>query len=155
MTLFDDTPEPETPKAEDPVVLTTREISRFVSFYSKNVRLHSVQETKGVFTAIKRLLAGNAKKGQRPLLPQEIADALKNYSNDPFTQRLDQRQRKHMRSFFTYETVTVWLKPIVRRPAVQREEALDRLEQLGRRRAAPIAPPPTIEPETEETSSGF
>lgn len=156
--LFGGAPAPE-PK-EEPVTLTTREISRFVTFFKTEVRLHTVQETSGVFNNIKRLLAGNEKKGQRPLLPQEIADALKNYANDPFVQSCDQRTRKHIRSFFTYETIIAWLKPVQprqpRQAAAPREAALDNLEVLGqRRRAAPLKPPPTIVTQEEDSATTF
>lgn len=109
MTLFDTT-EPQTPPVKPEPVLTTREISRMVSYYSKKIRLHSVQETRGVFRLIAKLMEPH-KTGRKPLEPQQIADAIKNYEQDQFVQSLPQQRRKHIRTFFTYENIVVWMKP--------------------------------------------
>jgi hypothetical protein len=146
------TPEPEEPAA---VALSTREISRYVTYYKKNVRPHSLSETKGIFGAIKRLLAGSVKHGRRALEPQEIADALKNYANDPYVKSVDHRLRKHIRSFFTYETVVVWLKPIAAR-GQPKDVALQQMDVISQRIPAVSIPlPPTVvydDDEPEPTS---
>ena len=129
-------------------VLTTREISKLVNYYLKNVRLHSVQERQGVIKNIQRILEG--KPGREPISPQDIADALKNYANDEFTKSLPQQQRKHIRSFFTYENLLVWRRPAVRKP-VRRDNSLNALEQLETvMKPRSLPQPPSVEEEPEE-----
>jgi hypothetical protein len=128
-------------KAKPEPVLTTREISRLVKYYTANIRLHSVQETRGVFRQIQKLL--ESKDGRTTLTPQNVADAIKNYANDAFTKSLPQQRRKHIRSFFTYENVSVWMKPLA--PRAKPQSALSQaMEQLETRKPAPIAQPPVV-----------
>lgn len=133
---------------ESEPVLSTREISRYVNYYKKNIRLHPPQETAGVFRNIQRLL--EPKDGRKTLSPQDIADALKNYANDVYIQSLPQQQRKHIRAFFTYENIVVWMKPAVRKP-VHRDSSLTALEHVeNAMKPGPLSQPPSVEEEPEE-----
>ena len=109
--------------------VSTRELSRICTFYYKKVRPHSPQESRGIFQQLQRLL----KKG---ITPEMLQIAVENYANDPWVKSIDPRTRKNIRSFFAYENVLLWQKP-VQRPQAQTkarspEQALDALEQLDR-----------------------
>lgn len=112
---------------------TTRELSKFISFYTQNIRQHSRSETMGVMRQIQRLL-------EKGLTMKQISTALKHYRDDPFRQQADPRHMKHIRSFFTRETIEQWQQPVqgrrgsFGRPRHAVLSALDALDQ--------IAPPP-------------
>jgi hypothetical protein len=138
-------------QSEPEPVLTTREISRYINYYKKHVRSHSVAETAGVIRNIQRILAG--KPGLEPISPQDIADAIKNYQNDKFIQNLPPARRKHVRSFFTYENILAWRKPIAQcaKPGRRTDGSLNTLQNVEQHfRPVTVTPPVAIEPIEDE-----
>jgi hypothetical protein len=149
--LFGAEPEKVKPAKPEPV-LTTREISRLVRYYNEKIRLHSVQDTRGVYRQIQLLLAPKA--GRELISPQDVADAIKNYEKDDFTKSLPQQRRMSMRRFFTYENIFVWRKPAVVK-SVRRDKSfdtLDRVEANMRPVESAPTPPATDEPGDEKVT---
>jgi hypothetical protein len=113
--------EPEPPPTEVP---PPRYLSRYVTYYCREIRPHPANETKGVIRQIQRLLA----KGEITL--EMIETALRNYRNDPFRQQSDPRLRKHIRTFFAEPNIKVWQTPVRTTRIKPVEPAIDRLGRL-------------------------
>ena len=84
------------PELELVPTLTSREKGRFVNFYCKRIRPHTNKEKEGVMKLIDNAL----RKG---MTPEQIQIALENYEQS--VQGLDVRLRKHIRSFFSADSL--------------------------------------------------
>lgn len=87
----------------------TKELWRFVKYYTSNIRNFSQAECSGVIRAIQRMV-------DKGIPLEDIALALENYKDDPW-RKANPRYSKHIRSFYTPETIKEWLTP---RPAIQK-----------------------------------
>jgi hypothetical protein len=87
---------------------SSRNLSKYVTFYVQNIRDVPKVETVGVIRSIQRLLEKGA------VTHEEIAVALRNYRDDPFRREADPRMVKHIRSFFTADTIKQWQRPVER-----------------------------------------
>lgn len=96
----------------------TRELYRFIAFYLEKVRKHSKSDTVGVFRQIQNLI-------DKGLGVDVIAIALENYEADEW-RRKNPHFSKHIRSFFTPETIKDWQTPKKIRPV----DPLDRVTQF-------------------------
>ena len=88
---------------------TTRELYRFIRYFSEKIRPTSTGDTAGVIRNIQRLI-------DKGLGVDQFAIALENYANDEWLKAQDVRYRKTMRQFFTFEIIKEWQTP---RPQVQ------------------------------------
>jgi hypothetical protein len=91
------------PELELVPTLTSREKGRFVNFYCKRIRPHTNKEKEGVM----KLIDNARRKG---MTPEQIQIALENYEQS--VQGLDVRLRKHIRSFFSADSLRIWQKPL-------------------------------------------
>jgi hypothetical protein len=107
---------------ETPGLPTTREISRLVSYYNKNIRLHSKNEQVGIFRQIMLMV----KKGTVTM--SDISQAMQNYAADEWVKSCHQTQRHHIRKFMMAEKIQQWLQP---KPSKPVDAALGRLEALA------------------------
>ena len=82
---------------------STRELWAFVAYYNEHIKAHSKEQQTGVLRNIQLVLD--------KLDVEDVALALENYAADPW-RKANPRFSKHIRSFFTYEVVKEWLKPV-------------------------------------------
>lgn len=113
---------------------TTREISKIVTFYLKNVRNHPKEEQLGLF----RNITAMCKRGRVTM--NQISTAVQNYAADPYVQSLDPRARKAIRIFFKEEVILQWLNPMPKggRTVEQSLAQADQLTQANQGLSVPI-----------------
>lgn len=88
-------------------MLTSRYLSRYVTFYDEHIRKHSASEKLGVIRQIRNLL-------NQGITEEQIQRALQNYADDPFRKSGDQRFSKNIRSFFNSVNILQWQEPMKR-----------------------------------------
>jgi hypothetical protein len=141
-------PNPDTPPEPSEIyVPTTREISKLVNFYLKNVRNQPKEEYVGLF----RNIMAMCKRGRVSM--NDISTALQNYAADEYVQSLDPRLRKSIRVFFKEENILAWLSPMPRngKKIENSLSVVDRLTSHNQGVNVPIAvtPAKTYEPDPE------
>jgi hypothetical protein len=144
----------ESPSQPDPseiYIPTTREISKLVTFYLKNVRNHSKDEYIGLFRNIQAMM----RRGRVTM--NDVSAALQNYAADEYVRSLDQRLRKHIRVFFKEENILQWITPVPK-SGKQPEASLSNVDRLTVRNKGvnvPIAvtPAKTYEPDPESDNA--
>jgi hypothetical protein len=104
---------------------TTREISKLVTFYLKNVRNHPKEEMLGIYRNIMSMV-----KKQKVTMT-EMSAAVQNYAKDDWVKSVLPRRRLHIRTFFTPEKIKEWVEPQSRRPIDPALAALDRLAEAA------------------------
>jgi hypothetical protein len=120
---------------EDPD--STRQLSKFKTFFLQNIKSVSDREQLGVIRQIQRIVA----KG---VTHEQIAIALRNYADDPFRKESDERFTKNIMSFFTETCIKEWQTPLpVSRTRERRQSPeLDRLDALEALNPEPVPFPP-------------
>jgi hypothetical protein len=124
------------PKAEQ---RPTRELWRFVRYYTENIRAQSQTECQGVIRQIQRLI-------DKGIGVEDMALALENYAKDDWRKRQDPRFTKSIRSFFTVENIKEWLTPRPKKPVRP-------IDQIALFEAVDRPKPAVIEPETDDPVS--
>lgn len=87
----------------------TRELWRFIKFYTERVRPQSKADCQGVIRQIQRLI-------DKGIGVEDMALALENYANDDWRKAQDPRFTKSIRSFFTAENIKEWMTPKPKKP---------------------------------------
>lgn len=117
----------------------TRELWRFVKFYTERIRAQSRTECQGVIRQIQRLI-------DKGIGLEDMALALENYANDEWRKAQDPRFTKSIRSFFTAENIKEWMTPRPKKP-VRPIDVIAKFEAVERPK------PVQIELDIEDTAS--
>jgi hypothetical protein len=118
----------------------TRELYRFIRFYTEKIRAASKTEMVGVFRLIQNVI-------DKGLGVDEIAAALENYEQDEW-RRANPRFSKSIRSFFTVENIKEWQTP---KGKPKKVDPLARLNSFAPDlRPAPAVPQPLDDLLSEE-----
>lgn len=125
----------------DPNQPSTREISRVVSFYEKNVRNDG--KVIGIFRQIQLMLNKGVTLGQ-------ISQAVQNYAKADFTRSLPEPRRHSIRKFMKPEVIRQWAGLTNANAADKSLSTLQKLtdQAIAAQQAAPEIP--TWKPEEEE-----
>jgi hypothetical protein len=120
----------------EPYVPTTREISKLVTFYLKNVRAHDKSEMVGIIRQIQLMV----KKG---ITMEDISLAMQNYASDDFTKNNHPALRHHIRKFMMPEKIRMWKNPPKRQATFAEKQratdpSLSRLDALEAKAPAPV-----------------
>lgn len=117
--------QPLDPKQGRPAI-TNREAGKLIGYYTKHIRQHTKQDMLGV---VKQIMALVTKHGLT--IPQFVT-ALENYRDA----QIDPKYRKHVRSFFTKDSILAWQNKAKPRFDVQ-ITALDRIADTAPVTAVP------------------
>ena len=114
-----------------PAKPSTRDLSRIVSFYLRNVRKHDKGEYIGV---CRQMLLMTEKR----VTAAQMAQAARNYAKSEFVKSIPQARRHHICRFFTRERIRQWA---VHQENAQQDRSLVALDHLTRAtKALQIAP---------------
>jgi len=109
----------------------TRELSRIVTFYLRNVRKHELSELFGIYRQMRRIT-------DQGVTTKQMAQAARNYAKSAFVKSIPETRRHHIRRFFRRERVRQWA---VHRETVQQDRSLAALDGLARAAMAAQIPP--------------
>jgi hypothetical protein len=117
----------------------TRELWRFVKYYTEHIRAQSRTECQGVIRQIQRLI-------DKGIGLEDMALAMENYAKDDWRKAQDPRFTKSIRSFFTAENIKEWLTPRPKKPVRP-------IDQIALFEAVERPKPAVVEPEIEDQAS--
>jgi hypothetical protein len=117
-------------------VPTTREISKLVTFYCKNVRAHDKAEMVGIIRQIQLML-------NKGVTMEDISAAIQNYAADEFTRNSHEAHRHHIRKFMMPEKIRQW-KIAPKRTKTTTDPSLVALERLEASAPVPVTVAPPV-----------
>jgi hypothetical protein len=102
-----------------------RRLGALLDRYSKTVRFAGPSERTGVIRNMRLAI-------QKGLTVEQLETATTVYTEDPWYASSDPRFRKTIRSFYLYDNLLLWLKPVEPRAAKpNRDASLDVLDRLN------------------------
>jgi hypothetical protein len=117
----------------------TRELWRFIKFYTERIRAQSAADCKGVIRQIQRLI-------DKGIGLEDMALALENYANDEWRKAQDPRYTKSIRSFFTAENIKEWMTP-------KPKKSVRPIDRIAKFEAVERPKPVQLEPEIDDPVS--